>query len=162
VVEYKDTRTKEGETGIYVDKLVDFYPDDSNESTQGSIVKKRNVVATWYTPVMDLGSNLYGKTLYGLSMATEPGDNGPIVFGYETKEALNDLGVKGDREFRFTDMDFTDFSFNTGFAHSYTVRVKQRNFNYIMMRLVSDSDKNCSLNNISLIYKGTKLLKGVR
>jgi hypothetical protein len=128
----------------------------------GYLESNRNVVASWYTPVMDLGSNLYGKTLYGISIATEPGDNGEIKFGYETKEAINDLGVKGDREFRFNDIDFTDFSFKTGFAHSYTVRVKQRNFNYITMRLVSDSDKNCSLNNISLIYKGTKLLKGVR
>lgn len=128
----------------------------------GKLERKRNVVAEWITPIMDLGSNLYGKTLYGLSIATEPKDNGLLTFGYETKEALNNLGVNGEREFSFNEMNFNDFSFTTGFAHSYTVRVKQRNFNYITMRVKSDSDKNCSLNNMSLIYKSTRMLKGVR
>lgn len=128
----------------------------------GVLESNRNVVAEWITPIMDLGSNLYGKTLYGLSIATEPKDNGLLTFGYETKEALNNLGVNGEREFSFNEMNFNDFSFTTGFAHSYTVRVKQRNFNYITMRVKSDSDKNCSLNNMSLIYKSTRMLKGVR
>ena len=72
------------------------------------------------------------------------------------------LDVKGIRRFSFDDFNFNDFSFDTGFNNSYSVRVNERNFNYIMFRFISDSDTDCIINKFTAIYKINKSNRGVR
>jgi len=67
----------------------------------------------------------------------------------------------GDR-FSFEDFSFNAFSFDTGFANSYSVRCNERNFNYILFRFLSDDDGDCAVSDFSVVYKINRENKGVR
>ena len=56
---------------------------------------------------------------------------------------------------------FENFSFETGFANSYSVKCKERNFNFIIFRFVSDNDSDCIVNTFTVLYKINKSNKGV-
>ena len=124
--------------------------------------RERNVVARWQTPVFDLGSNEVSKTLLKLTISAESGNGGKLTFGYETRKTVRELVAQGLHKFSFEDLDFSSFSFDTGFANSYSVKVKERNFNYITFRFVSDSDRDCSINNFTVTYKINQRNLGVR
>ena len=137
-----------------------------NETTPtnllASIVLRRNVVAEWYSPVFDFGTNDYSKTLLKMSISTDPTTNGAVEFGYETKNLDKLHQARGMKVFSFEDLDFSNFSFDSAFAHSYTKKVLVRNFNYIMFKIKSDNDKNCIINNLTIVYKINKINKGVK
>lgn len=120
-----------------------------------------NVVAKWVSAVMDLGTNVFSKTLLKLTVAVEPNGAGPITFGYETRLTNAALTAKSMRGFSFDDMDFYDFTFNSIFASSYTARVKERNFNYIVFRFISDSKYSCAVHNLTATYKINKENRGI-
>lgn len=120
------------------------------------------VVAEWVTPVFDLGTNLYSKTLLKMSVSTAPETRGKLSFGYETRNAQRFLGMKGKDLFSFENFSFNTFSFDTGFANSYSVRCNERNFNYILFRFLSDDDGDCAVSDFSVVYKINRENKGVR
>lgn len=127
-----------------------------------SFTHRENVVAEWYTPVFDFGTNESSKTLLKMTISTESEVNGKLSFGYETKDVKKLLSAKGINVFSFENFSFENFSFDTGFATSYSVKCKERNFNFIIFRFVSDSEFNCAVNNFTVIYKINKSNKGVR
>lgn len=135
-----------------------------SEDTIAKFEFRRNVVAYWYTPVFDMGTNIYSKTLYGMTIATEPRTNGQLQFGYKTWKGEPTLKqVRGVGLFSFDDLDFNNFSFNTeAFPTSYTIKVKERNVNYTMLKFYSDNDKDCAVNNMSVIYSINRYNRGVR
>lgn len=123
---------------------------------------KENVVARWYTPIFDFGTNESSKTLLKLTISTEPEVNGRINFGYETKDVDRLLAAKGVNVFSFDNFSFESFSFNTSFASSYSIKTKKRNFNFIVFRFISDSEYDCVVNNLTIVYKINKANKGVK
>lgn len=127
-----------------------------------TITFKDNVVAKWYTPIYDLGSNMYSKTLLGITITTEPLVKGAISIGYQTRNIEKDFITHGSRGFDFNDIDFEDFSFESSFTNSNTLRVKERNFNFIILRYISDTQTACAVNGITIRYKINRLNKGVR
>lgn len=127
-----------------------------------SIILRRNVVAEWYSPVFDFGTNMYSKTLLSLTISTDPSTNGKLEFGYETKNLDKMHQARGMNTFSFDNLDFNNFSFMSAFANSYTKKVLVRNFNYIMFKFRSSNDTNCIINNLTIVYKINKLNKGVK
>ena len=127
-----------------------------------TITFRDNVVANWYTPIYDLGSNMYSKTLLGLTITTEPLVKGKVALGYQTRNIEKDFITYGPRGFDFNDIDFEDFSFESSFTNSNTMRVKERNFNFIILRYISDTDTACAVNGITIRYKINRLNKGIR
>ena len=140
--------------------ILDLY--SGTPSTSDIVTYSRNVVAEYHTPVFDFGTIESSKTLLKMSVAVEPQLSGKLAFGYETRNVYKMLNVKGIRRFTFDDFNFNNFSFDTGFNNSYSVRVNERNFNYIMFRFVSDSDTDCIINKFTAIYKINKSNRGVR
>lgn len=122
----------------------------------------RNVVAEWYTPIFDLGTNESSKTLLKMVISTEPEVNGKLSFGYETRNVNKLINAKGINVFSFDNFSFENFSFDTGFANSYSVKCNERNFNFIIFRFISDNDSNCIVNTFTIIYKINKSNIGVR
>ena len=120
------------------------------------------MVAEWYTPIFDLGTNESSKTLLKMTISTEPEVNGKLSFGYETRNVNKLINAKGINVFSFDNFSFENFSFDTGFANSYSVKANERNFNFIMFRFVSDNDSNCVVNTFTIIYKINKANKGVK
>ena len=131
-------------------------------SPLADFVHRENVVAEWYTPIFDLGTNESSKTLLKMTISTEPEVNGKLSFGYETRNVNKLINAKGINVFSFDNFSFENFSFDTGFANSYSVKANERNFNFIMFRFVSDNDSNCVVNTFTIIYKINKANKGVK
>ena len=126
------------------------------------ITQHKNIAAEWITPYLDLGSNMVSKTLTRMTVAVESGTGGLLWFGYDTRKATAALTAKQAGCFSFDTLSFTDFSFDTGFATSYTVRKRVRDFNYIRFRFLSDDDKPCGLYNFTAEYKTHKKNGGLR
>lgn len=118
------------------------------------------VRAEWVTPYLDLGSNLYAKTLLGLSLTAGAESKG-VRFGYQTKRrnGMTDSAISSFDEGSFS---VDGFSMENGFPASHTVRTNVRNFNYIRFRLVSDNDSPCSFHALSTLYKINRMNRGVR
>lgn len=137
-----------------------------NETVPFGLVSKfthrENVVAKWYTPIFDFGTNESSKTLLKLTISTEPEVNGQLSFGYETRSIDKLLKAKGINVFSFENLSFENFSFDTGFASSYSVKVKERNFNFIIFRFISDNEYDCAINTFTISYKINKSNKGVK
>lgn len=125
------------------------------------IEHRENVVAEWYSPVLAPGGSDVAKTLLGLCVTTEPDVNGKVSFGYTVRRNSDLMGARGIRVFDFTDLSFREFSFDTGFATSYTVNCHERNFNYIIFRFRSDTDTDCAVNRLTAIYKINANNRGV-
>lgn len=146
-------------------ELVNYFVPTDDNGGEDSIVpldpiaefwRCENVVAKWYTPLFDFGTNESSKTLEKLTISCLPQKRGRLTFGYETRKSDCELRAKGTGAFSFDDLDFSNFSFETGFANSYSVKVKERNFNFIMFRFVSDSDSNCCIHDFTVTYKINK------
>lgn len=137
------------------------YNDSLPTSITARVTHRENVVAEWYTPIFDLGTNESSKTLLKLTISTNPEINGKLSFGYETRGVNKLINAKGINVFSFDNFSFEDFSFETGFANSYSVKCKERNFNFIIFRFVSDNDSDCIVNTFTIIYKINKANKGV-
>lgn len=123
---------------------------------------QKNVVAEWYTPVMDMGANDYVKQLLSLTIATEQVTNGRLTFGWETRgaDSLVDVDSKGLDVFDFGNLDFDRFAFDTGFSTSFSRKVKA-NFNFVIFRFVSDNEYDCCVHNFTIGYKVNRKNKGV-
>ena len=142
-------------------KLTNYFG-EVPDTISATVTHNSNVVAKWYTPIFDLGTNESSKTLLKMTISTEAQVNGKLSFGYETRVARKMLDAKGINVFSFENLSFENFSFNTAFASSYSVKVNERKFNFIIFRFVSDNDSGCAVNNFTAVYKINSKNKGVR
>ena len=63
--------------------------------------------------------------------------------------------------FDFETLDFNNFSFDTSFANSYTVDIKDY-FNFIQFFFKSDNDRSCAIHSLTINYKINSMNKGVQ
>ena len=126
----------------------------------GEIVHVDTVTAEWYTPFLDLGDNAQTKTLTGMTVATEPGHSGRVSFGYETRDvtrlAAQAVGMGG---LDLTALSFNEFSLSA-FAGSWTVRLNERNINYIAFRWLSEEPSDCRVDSLTARYTVTGGIRG--
>ena len=120
-----------------------------------------NVSASWTTPPLDLGNDSIAKCLYTMTVTAETGKNAKFKFGYDTRMGRMERASQGLGAFSFDNIDFRDLSFETGFQNSFTVRARERNFNFIRFNIKSDEDAPCAVHRISAVYKYNKNNKGV-
>ena len=130
------------------------------------ILEYTNVVSEWYSPIVNMGTSIYAKNLITSTLTFEPDVEGDVKFGYITRRkpetTFKGSNLSPDDGLDFEDLDFTDFSFNVNFACSRTLKTRTRNYNYIQFRIVSDSNKDCALNNFVVTYTYGRKNKGVR
>lgn len=137
------------------------YNDVIPENLIASFQNIENVVAEWYTPYMDFGDNRQSKIIQSLTIVAEPNVNGKVQFGYETLKNKTLIQAKGIGVFDLTKLDFNDFSFNSGFATSYTKKIKEK-INYIIFRFKSETDSDFAINNFTILYTIYKNNRGVK
>ena len=128
---------------------------------RADIERRQIVFAEWHSGVFDLGTNTAAKTLLGMTVAADPQYNGNLKLGVVGKRSAEDFTLGGTRAFAFDEVDFYDFSFDTDFATSYSVRLNLRNVNYVSLHFKSEDDKACSMHEMSLLYKINKNNRGV-
>ena len=141
----------------------DFY---QNFNKSFYICDKANVVSEWNTPLLNMGTSIYSKNLLSSTLTFEPHVEGNVKFGYTTRRTAEpkykDSNLSVAEGLDFTDLDFTDFSFNVNFACSRTLKTRVRNYNYIQFRVISDDNKDFALNNFVVTYNYGRKNKGVR
>lgn len=122
------------------------------------------IVAEWHTPYLDMGTNVFSKTLLKTTVSAMNVQNGNLRFGYETRSEIADHEVKshGLDYFSLNDLSFENFAFEKDFIRSYTKRFNERNFNYIKFHFISDGAADCALYDFTATYKINKANKGVR
>ena len=125
------------------------------------ITHKKKIEAEWRTPTFDLGTNMASKTILGITATSDPQFDGNVSIGYDTRFYSGSFDVRGNRVFSFDDFDFLDFSFDTGFATSYTRRLNKRNVNYVSFGFKSTDDRCCAVNSLAVLYKINKNNRGV-
>lgn len=123
---------------------------------------EKNVVAKWITPVMDMGANDYIKTLTRFTLAAEQIKDGKISLGFETKNlsGMKEIDAEGLNVFDFSNLDFGNFTFDTGFESSFTKAMKA-SFNFIVFKFESDNPCDCCVHSLTIEYKVNHLNKGV-
>lgn len=148
----------------FIDDLIPYkitaYNGSSPTLTSTKIWYIDNVKAEYFTPAFALGSD-YSKSLLRLTISTEQVDKGAISFGYETRKVSKYKETSGMDFFSFEDLDFDDFTFETSFVNSYSRKVKERNFNYIIFKFESDNRYNCAIHSFVVHYKINRINKGV-
>ena len=138
------------------------YNDSQEYQTPNAIFTiKKNVVATWYSPIFDFGTNQAMKTLLTLTISTEPITSGQVDFGYTTRSSEETIESQGVHMFDFDTLDFNNFTFDSSFANSYTVDIKDY-FNFIQFFFKSDNDNSCAIHSLTITYKINSMNKGVQ
>ncbi len=125
------------------------------------VINAKSITAEWQTPVFDLGSPCAVKTILGMTVTADPRYSGKLKFGLSAKYSADEFMLKGRGAFVFDDLSFNEFSFDTAFASSYTVRLNSRNVNYVSFYLRSDDDKGCAMHEMSVLYKINKNIRGI-
>lgn len=149
--------------------ITSFY--HTNESGVWTCRKSvtKNVVAEWFSAIMDFGTPDYSKTLLGFTVAPERIEGDNMEFGYITRELDSEEDVKMLRKnisevtespLNLGNLSMFFLSFNT-FQTSFTKKVKVRNFNYLMWFVKSDSPTDSAVNSIIFDYKVNRKNKGV-
>ena len=111
----------------------------------------QNVVAEYVTFPFDLGTHVKTKNLYAISVSSSLGGE-KMKFGYVTRKG--DAVTNGPQNdgFDLGSVDFRSFSFLRKFETSRTVRLFERNFNYIKFVFFSDENDDMSPLSVSAIY----------
>lgn len=127
------------------------------------VTRLKYVKAEWVTAINDLGSAEYTKRLTGMTVVVEKGTSGEVKFGYESRfgPSLDQVYGVSD-EFSWSDFSFVNFTFDAGFARSYSVRLLERGANFVAMRLTSDNGNACAINRMAIQYEVTRKTRGVR
>ena len=111
----------------------------------------KNVVAEYVTFPFDFETNVRTKNLYALSVSSSPG-GGKMKFGYVTRRGNAMSDSFPNDGFDFGMIDFRSFSFSRSFEMSRTVRLFERNFNYVKFVFFSDENDDMSPISVSAIY----------
>ncbi len=127
-----------------------------------TIVIHEPVRMVWYSAISDLGSNMYSKTLFAMTVSADASTTGEIKFGYDTRNISNNIQSLNFKSFTFDDIDFNNFTFLTAIASSYTKRVKEKDFNFIIFKIGSETPTSAVINNLQIMYKINQMNKGMR
>lgn len=160
---------KQATVKIFNVPITGFHISPSPEVWEGYKVIIDNVVAEWFSAIMDFGTPDYSKTLLGFTVAPERIEGDNMEFGYITRELDSEEDVKMLRKnisevtespLNLGNLSMFFLSFNT-FQTSFTKKVKVRNFNYLMWFVKSDSPTDSAVNSIIFDYKVNRKNKGV-
>lgn len=125
----------------------------------GKLWHESAVCARWVSAVTDLGASMASKNLHRISVTCEPTVSGKLAFGYNTRMAVGRLAAPGTTvPFSFEAFDFSSFSFETGFASSYTARIFERNVNYLALAVESNTATGCALNSLEVFWSYNRAL----
>jgi hypothetical protein len=125
----------------------------------GRLWHKRPVRARWVSSVTALGAPMASKNLHRLSITCEPVASGELVFGYDARLSARRMAAPGMLSpLSFETFDFSKFTFETGFASSYTARIFERGVNYLALAVESSTATGCAFNSIEVLWSYNRVL----
>lgn len=145
-----------------------------NKDLRAYIINENPVVAYWITPCTNFDNSDFSKTLKYVTIVPERIDHGAAKVYIYSKSVSKDFDtahfkfkanqIEGvDQNNLFDNVDLNALSFDVKeFAHSFSKKIKIRNFNFLMLKFVSDNNKNFAIQEFSLTYVVSKRNKGVK
>ena len=139
------------------------YNDTTPIITGGKFTFNKNVECYYITPPFDMGTRYYNKDLHKLIIVPDTLLGTSVDFGFKTSNYEKDFNAYTGKAFSFNNLDFDTLNFlYDSFAKVYVKTAKKKRWSYIQFFFKSDTDNNCKINNLTIIYTmGTKN-KGVR
>lgn len=166
---------------------MDIFDEAHDTNLQAFLIYNRPVKSVWFTPYMNMDTNDYAKTLRYITIVPEHILHGsaniyfltngnekyytnenkievdPTVEEIQNETPVNFFAEGVDYLSYLHDLDLNYFSLEMkDFAKSFSKKIKIRNFNFLMLCLISDNDKNFAVENINLSYVISKRNRGVR
>lgn len=162
---YQDGLSETGEDMAIYKTIIDPKGELGSGSyyLRGAIRKFKNVVAYWYTPVLNMGTSNYLKTTQYITVTPEAIQNGNLEINVLTRKKEKSFMTQGIDTLDLNDLRYTDYSFDIStFERAFSKKLKIKNFNFIQVFFKSDNDKNCIIKEICIDYIITKRSKGVK
>lgn len=131
------------------------------EVEDGAIALKIHVAvkAYWKSAVLNLGSPIHKKNLWGISVSAMPTSSGQINIGYKTRR---ENMLEGLNAFSFGNVDFSMFSFDCGgFVNTFRQRIFERGLIYMQMMYSSASVGDAVVNSLTVEYAITQKNIGI-
>lgn len=121
------------------------------------------IVKCYYiTPMFDLGTTIYSKTLQSVAMTPDAILGSRIQFGYETRKNNKDYEAFTGQGFDFSKLEFATISFSTDvFACSWVKKCKEKKVNFIRFVFKNNTRDECKINNLTLTYYISSMNKGI-
>ncbi|MBQ4585108.1 MAG: hypothetical protein IJA82_02740 [Clostridia bacterium] len=151
-----------GAQGKLCDKYGNLVEFRAYESISATIERNKSVSCEFHTAMVDFGTNIYTKTLQKIVVVPTADTAGEIELGYETNRSIEYKKRQVGEGLDFDELDFNSFSFDSSFVKSYIKRVFERNFNYIVFRFASHSNKPFGIQEMSCSYIINNELRGDR
>ncbi|MBE6588823.1 MAG: hypothetical protein E7643_01470 [Ruminococcaceae bacterium] len=121
----------------------------------------QNVTATWKTPFLDLGSDLYTKDLFSMIFSAKRLAGEKVVFGYETESHREEITMDLSGGLSLNLADLEGLSLERGYHKSLCLTAKAKGFHSIRFFFSSESAAPTEVYSIGAVYKINKLKKGV-
>lgn len=121
----------------------------SGDTLKGDIINNMPIVAEWYTPYLNFGSAMQSKTMYRMTLTAERRLGKPFSFGYVIKGRNESLVSDG---FNLSEENYNDLGYDYKFGQSFTIYKKERDFNYISFKFISDEAGDCVINELTVVY----------
>lgn len=129
----------------------------------GRFIFNRIVSCYYITPPFDMGTKMYNKDLRQLIIVPDTLLGTSVDFGFETKNSTKEFNAYTGRALNFNEIDFDYISFlSETFATVYCKTARVKRWSYIRFFFKSDTDNNCKINNLTIVYKIGTRNKGVR
>jgi hypothetical protein len=136
---------------------------DDVTGLSGYFTFKFPIKCLWASAILDLGTTDYSKNLDTITITPETVEGGVIDVALISRLKSKGFQTEGVNLFNFEDIDFTQFTLETSsFARSFTKRAKMKNINFIQIAYKSENNKDCVINNFSLVFRYSKRNKGVK
>lgn len=123
-----------------------------------------NVECIWISKWYDLGTTLYSKMIEKLVITPDVLSGSNIQFGYETlrKRSENNIASQINTiDFDYITFDYINFE-DDNVARSYIKKIRERDVNFIRFIFKNDTNNNCKINNLTVVYSITRENKGVK
>ena len=119
------------------------------------------VTAKYSTGAISFGTNSNYKTIKKVAVTTDAVSMSKYSLKLESLNSSLDIDVEQLGYFDFGNIDFANFTFGEKtFSNSIIKRVRMRNINYMQIHLLSTTNRDCVLNNITIDYDRTGIIKG--
>jgi len=118
----------------------------------------------FYTSVTDCGASNIFKTLTAMTITPESSIRANCDIGYQTRGHVNveSTAFGGNTGYDFGLYDYTMYSYESNFYEAYRKRLKERNFDYIQFKVISDGLGDSAITNITIEYKVNNNIRGVK
>lgn len=139
------------------------YNNETPVITNAKFVFNKNVSCYYITPPFDMGTRYYNKDLRKLIIVPDTLLGTSVDFGFKTSNYEKDYNAYTGKTFDFNDLDFDNLNFLTeSFAKVYVKQARKKRWSYIQFYFKSDTNNNCKINNLTVIYTIATKNKGVR